>query len=261
MHRNVCGRSGLLLSILGFIASWQPGAVGQDADSKLDSRCDPTSLVVVIDVGHTATASGALSARGVPEFQFNLALGQAIESALKAAGLHHVHLSIVTEGARTQLAARTMQANALKPDFFISIHHDDVQRRYYQQWTFDGKERSYSDKFSGYSIFVSSYNADVRASTRFATFLGDQLKSHGMHPTMHHAEKIPGEGRELVDLDRGIYRYDQLYVLRHVNSPAILFEAGIITNRDEELALGSTQRREAVAQVVLATIKRYCGPR
>jgi len=40
-------------------------------------------------------------------------------------------------------------------DLFISIHHDDVQPVYYSKWDYNGKTYHFSDKFAGYSIFVS----------------------------------------------------------------------------------------------------------
>jgi N-acetylmuramoyl-L-alanine amidase. len=43
--------------------------------------------------------------------------------------------------------------------------------------------------------------------------------------------------RLLVDPEAGVYRYDQLIVLRQTHVPAVLLEAGSIINRNEELLL------------------------
>jgi N-acetylmuramoyl-L-alanine amidase len=43
---------------------------------------------------------------------------------------------------------------------------------------------------------------------------------------LHHAEPVAGESRELIDRALGIYRYDELAVLRTATMPAVLFEAG-----------------------------------
>ena len=40
----------------------------------------------MIDVGHTVAVPGAMSARGVPEYAFNLQLGQDIKQGLSDAG-------------------------------------------------------------------------------------------------------------------------------------------------------------------------------
>ena len=39
-------------------------------------------------------------------------------------------------------------------------------------------------------------------------------------PTFHHAEPIKGENRELVNRDLGIYRFDDLIVLKSAATPA-----------------------------------------
>ena len=46
------------------------------------SSCNRASFRTVIDVGHTLESPGALSARGVPEYEFNLKLAKAIEQKL-----------------------------------------------------------------------------------------------------------------------------------------------------------------------------------
>jgi N-acetylmuramoyl-L-alanine amidase len=40
--------------------------------------------------------------------------------------------------------------------------------------------------------------------------------------------------RKLVDATAGVYRYDQLIVLRRTRMPAVLLEAGSIVDRQEE---------------------------
>ena len=114
-----------------------------------------------------------------------------------------------------------------------------VPDRFLQKWEFNGVERSYSDRFKGHSIFVSHDNADYRDSLQFARLLGQKLKDRGLKYTPHYVEKFMGSRqRILVDADVGVYRYDQLIVLKNNRIPAALLEAGSIINRDEELADG-----------------------
>ena len=49
--------------------------------------------------------------------------------------------------------------------------------------------------------------------------------------------------RELLDAQAGVYRYDQLIVLKDTRMPAVLLEAGSIVNRDEELLLATPERQ------------------
>ena len=48
--------------------------------------CEPAKFRIVVDVGHTAQSEGAISARNVSEFVYNLRLAQRIEEKLKAEG-------------------------------------------------------------------------------------------------------------------------------------------------------------------------------
>jgi len=47
------------------------------------------------------------------------------------------------------------------------VHPDDVQPKYYGSWQYNGKTLHFSDKFSGYSLFMSYMNAYPAKSLRF----------------------------------------------------------------------------------------------
>ena len=70
-----------------------------------------------------------------------------------------------------------------------------------------------------------------------------------------------GYRRDLVDSTAGVYRYDNLIVLEKTEMPAVLLEAGSISNRDEELAMASVERQDMVIGAVTEAVKEYCGPR
>jgi N-acetylmuramoyl-L-alanine amidase len=109
---------------------------------------------VAVDAGHTVGNPGASSARGIPEFQFNLALAQALHGALLA---NDCQVTMVNEdGDIGALKERTAKAGNAR--LFVSIHHDSVQPHYFETWEFEGTDRHYSDRFSGYSLFVSRDN-------------------------------------------------------------------------------------------------------
>jgi hypothetical protein len=67
--------------------------------------------------------------------------------------------------------------------------------------------------------------------------------------------------RVLVDADAGVYRYDQLIVLRSTRMSAVLLEAGSIINRDEELELGTPERRSLTSDAVAAAVESFCALR
>jgi len=122
------------------------------------AACDPARFKVAVDVGHTVENQGATSARGVKEYVFNLRLAMQMEQALKEAGFAQTHFFVMHGTTRAQLFKRAERANALGVDVFVSIHHNDVQEQYKSKWEHEGETRSYSDQFSGHSLFVSREN-------------------------------------------------------------------------------------------------------
>jgi N-acetylmuramoyl-L-alanine amidase len=79
-----------------------------------------------------------------------------------------------------------------------------------------------------------------------------------MHFTLHHAEQIGGENRQLLDRKRGIYRFDDLIVLKGFNGPAVLLEAAVVINRDEEIVAASEQRHQVIADSIGDALDSYC---
>jgi N-acetylmuramoyl-L-alanine amidase len=226
------------------------------------SSCDRQHFRTIVDVGHTAAKGGALSARGVYEYEFNLRLAKQIEQKLLAAGFERTVLLITAEAPRAGLFKRVARANAMTADLFLSIHHDAVPDGFLQKWQYEGQEHGYSDRFHGHSIFISNDNPNRGRSLVFAKLLGDQLKARGLIYTPHYTEKIMGHWRhELVDAEAGVYRYDQLVVLRSTRMPAVLLEAGSIVNRDEELELGTPERQALTTDAVADAVESFCGSR
>ena len=226
------------------------------------AACDPAKFRIVLDVGHTAESEGAISARNVAEFVFNLRLAQRIVEKLKAEGFPKARL-LVTEGkARPSLFKRVAAANALNANLLLSIHHDSVPDSMLEEWEFNGKKSHFSDRFSGYSVFVSHDNPDFQTSFRFADLVAKEMKAEGLDYAKQYTLPIMGKNRhELLDKETGVYRYDQLVVLRMTRMPAVLLEAGSISNRDEELEMMSPERQDLIAGGVTEAVKEFCDPR
>jgi N-acetylmuramoyl-L-alanine amidase len=241
----------------------EPRAASNPAASKpIATLCDPAKFRIVVDVGHTAKSEGAISARGVPEFAFNLHLAQRIEAKLKAAGFAGTRL-LVTEGnSRPSLVRRVTVANDLPADLFLSIHHDSVPNKLLEDWEFEGNKRHFSDRFSGYSVWVSRNNPDFKTSLAFAELLARQMKAHGMNYAHQYTEAIMGHYQHpLLNKETGVYSYDELIVLRKTHMPAVLLEAGSIINRDEELKMDSPERRDIISNGVATAVKQFCDSR
>ena len=223
------------------------------------STCDRAKFRIVLDVGHTAESEGATSARNVPEFVFNLRLAQRIEQKLKAEGFAETRL-LLTEGkARPSLIKRVAKANNLNANLFLSIHHDSVPNSLLENWEFEGKKSHFSDRFSGYSVFVSRNNPDFKTSLSFAELVAKEMKVQGLEYAKQYTQAIMGRYQHpLLNKKTGVYSYDQLVVLRSTQMPAVLLEAGSIINRDEELKMNSPERQDIVGSAVAAAANEFC---
>ena len=205
---------------------------------------------IAIDVGHYHKKPGAISARGVAEFNYNLRLAKDIETALKREG--HSTMLIGDDGRSENLGSRAPRANGW--DLFISIHHDSVQSRFIEPWIFEGEARGYSDRFSGFSLFVSRLHPNVAASLKCASAIGAALRGEGFTPSRYHADPVQGENRPFADEVNGVHYFDNLAVLKTARVPALLFEAGVIVNRDEELVMRDPAARAKIAAAVVSGV-------
>jgi N-acetylmuramoyl-L-alanine amidase len=204
--------------------------------------------VIAIDVGHSKSSPGAISARGIPEFEFNRGLASVVLNKLSSDSINA--FLIGADGQKLALRKRSEQASAGNATFLLSIHHDSVKPQYLQKWHWQGGIHRYSDKHSGYSLLVSRKNVDSTLSLRCASEIGAALRKQGFHPSPHHAERIPGESKEWADEKNGVYYYDNLSVLKNANCPAVILEAGIIVNRNDEQEIQTAKTRQAIANSV-----------
>lgn len=198
---------------------------------------------VAVDVGHTHVSPGATSARGIGEFEFNRVLADAVGSALAERGLSVRPINF--DGRIASLDERPQQAAG--SDFFLSVHHDSVQPQWLEEWVWEDEVRSFSDRYTGFSLFVSRNNPDPDTSLRCASAIGARLQRLGFVPATHHADSLPGQARPYADQDNAVHYYDNLVVLYRTALPAVLFEAGIIKHRAEELLLRDPVRQARMA--------------
>ena len=225
-------------------------------------KCDHAKFRIILDVGHTAESYGAMSARNVSEFEYNLKLGKRIDEKLKSEGFADTILLVTTGKARPSLMKRVAVANKKGADLFVSIHHDSVPGLYVEKWEFNGKKSSFNDFFGGYSVFVSQRNPRYAASLKFAKLLGNQMAARELQFARQYDQWFMGKyRRELLDIDAGVYRYDELIVLRMTQMPAVLLESGSIINRGEELVMASDEHKRKVSAAVAAAAADYCETR
>lgn len=203
---------------------------------------------LAIDVGHGLADGGAHSARGRPEFAFNLDLARLLAAEVKQRGI--VVRPVNFDGRIASLAARPAVARG--SDFFFSIHHDSINEAYLQPWQWRGQTLTHTTVKRGFGLFISAANPNPENSLLCASTVGAQLRRAGFVPSDWHGRK-----HAPADAANGVWYYDNLVVLHRTTLPAILFEAGVIKHRDEELALRDPRRQARMADA-LATGLAAC---
>ena len=208
--------------------------------------------VILLDSGHNPPKSGAISVRGIYEFDYNDQFTAMLAEALRKASFH-VELTRLPDKS-IQLNARADLANRLMPELFLSLHHDSAQLVHLE--SFDINEiTAYRTKkrITGYSIFVSRENAQFQHSMLFARQLGEHLLQLGRKPSLHHAENIEGENYELLDEALGIYQAG-FVVLKKTKVPAVLLEVGVIVDEDDEAYISNPKNREKMVQAIVDAV-------
>jgi N-acetylmuramoyl-L-alanine amidase len=245
----------------------------------LGASCNLTMrkvLVIVLDVGHVPREpgercyrlmpercpSGQPSARGVPEYDFNIELAQRIKQELVRADFISTHVLTTEVAGRSGLNQRADRANSINADIFFSIHHDGVDDKYLRPWMYNGEEHFFFDESKGFSLHISSpRNRRYKESIYVARILADNLIRSGLDFTRVHEPSNPVGARvPFLDPTRGIYqRDDNLIVLENTHMPSVLLEAGVIVNRNEELLVSSPAYREIIAAAVTETVTEFCN--
>jgi N-acetylmuramoyl-L-alanine amidase len=267
--RRTATKLGVILAIallaIALVATASQGVRAEDhrrATEVTPDTCPRSTFRVVVDVGHTVDVPGAMSARGIAEYAFNLQLARDINQGLLEAGFQQTVLMITAAAPWRGLVERAARANSLHANLFIAIHHDSVPDNLKQNWEYAGLKNQFNDNYPGYAIFISNENADPAGSLQFGSLLGRELESRGLHYTPHYTLALMGHRRRiLVDAEAGVYRYDQLIVLRRTRMPAVLLEAGSIVNRQEELELGTPERRSLTRAAIVAAVENFCAAR
>ncbi len=177
-----------------------------------------------------------ISASGRPEFEFNLELAMKVREALLREGI--AVRMIGERGDYAQLHHRTRDARGA--DLFLSIHHDSVQERYL----------AIAHRFAGFSLFVSRRNPRAQEGLACASAIGERMRTAGLTPSRYHADPVLGESRPFADEANGVHWFDNLAVAHTAGMPAVLVEAGVIVNREEESRMRDPAVQAAIAQAV-----------
>jgi len=181
--------------------------------------------IICVDPGHGGMDSGATGNTGSKEKDNTLAIGLLLRDRLEKNGAIVIMTrdsdkEVSYPGASTdeELSARVDAANEAGADIFVSIHNDSFA--------------------NSSAAGTSTYHYGDSESSRLAGHVQKRLVE------------------ELGTKDRGA-RFASFYTIRYTDMPAILVEAGFISNPEEEVLLASVDGRFRAAESIFQGIVKY----
>jgi N-acetylmuramoyl-L-alanine amidase len=199
-------------------------------------KAEPFALVV-LDPGHGGTDSGAM-AGGVSEKDLTLDIAQRLERLLGSQG---VATTMTRVGdSYVALADRAALANRTKDAIFVSIHLNEGARP-----MASGVETYFAPQQTTGGLRLASWLPFLQT--------GDQPNVESQSLAGFIQEELVTETRAN---NRGT-KAEQFYVLANVHHPAVLVEAGFLTNKDDVAKLSDMNYREELAAAISSGILRY----
>jgi N-acetylmuramoyl-L-alanine amidase len=203
---------------------------------------------IVIDPGHGGHEKGVRGPGGTLEKDVALTIARLIESELK--GKYHVALTR-SDDYWLEVARRTDVANHYEADVFISIHTGG----------------SFLHKASGINIYyykkttmppVSSGGARTKnPAVDEGRVLWDLMQEKHVGASRLLARKLKNSITERIAFSHSKIGTAPLLVLRGADMPAVLIEAGYLTNPSEEKHLRDKQVLQDFAQAIVSGIKEF----
>jgi N-acetylmuramoyl-L-alanine amidase len=240
--RNVLAVVGLLLMIVSLV--WisfhqEKRPAGYRESKPTQAQTSKPFAVVVLDPGHGGQDSGAMCG-GVMEKDLTMDVARRVDRLLDSEGV--ATLMTRLGDSYVSLADRAAFGNRVKDSIFISIHFNE-----------DNKPVA-----SGVETYYAAHQ--IASGSTLASWLPFFSRPPSNSPKPE-SQSLAGFIQEALvartrSIDRGT-QAKQFFVIANVTSPAVLIEAGFITNKDELSKLANEDYRDQLAAAVADGILRY----
>ncbi len=281
---SLCALPLLAIAFFSACATPIPESDQNPSGSSRESTAVPGDIVIMLDPGHGGHNTGAPSYSDVPEKLLNNQLCAAIAIALVRRGFRIAYTRRPGQDLFVSTLRRAEMANVLRPDLFLSIHHN---------------RDLYSSETRGYSFHYSSYRPGLDESGTYITVAGQIYEDFVGESTLNNLTYAfyRDQGKlEVVNLFRSeFFVYDRspcpvavasgriayaladafgkldfieparkgaveekdFVVLRKTQVPSVMIEAGYISNADEERLVSDPVNRQAMAEAVATALTHY----
>jgi N-acetylmuramoyl-L-alanine amidase len=214
--------------------------------------------IVVIDAGHGGRDPGATSVSGqVHEKDLTLILAQAVRDELVKRG--RVRVAMTRDDDRyLTLDDRAAVARRLNASMFVSIHIDSAANPLARGASVYSLSDVASDAEAAALAARENGNGDGRVGRGVDAMLADLAMRSQMSASADLASRLVNKAAGRVELRPNPHRFAAFHVLRRADAPAVLFEAGYLSNADDEVLLREPNERAktvlALAQAIEADV-------
>jgi N-acetylmuramoyl-L-alanine amidase len=223
----------------------------------------PGRPIVLIDAGHGGTDPGATSVSGeIAEKQLTLQLARELRDRLANNGRVRVALTRDDDRHLT-LAQRSMLARRLGASLYVSLHMDSAPNPLARgasvyslsEVASDVEAARLAETVNAGGDLASGGNGSVRA------ILSDLALRSQMTASADFAERLVRNAQGRVLLRPEPHRFADFHVLRSAGVPAVLFEAGYISNVDDEALLRDPEQRARIVAALARAIEAHVAAR
>ena len=212
--------------------------------------------IVVIDAGHGGRDPGATSVSGqVSEKDLALALARELRDDLVRRG--RVRVAMTRDDDRyLSLDERASVARRLDAAMFVSLHMDSAPNPLARGATVYSLSDVASDEEA--ARLAAKENAGAAADAfdgSVQAMLSDLAMQSQMSASADLAARLVHKSAGRFELRPNPHRFAAFHVLRRSAAPAVLFEAGYISNADDELLLRSPEQRSKIALALAQAIE------
>lgn len=212
--------------------------------------------IIVIDAGHGGRDPGAISVSGeVSEKDLTLALARELRDDLVKDG--RVRVAMTRDDDRyLTLEQRAAVARRLDAGMFVSLHIDSAPNPLARGATVYSLSDVASDaEAARVAESENRGSADDASDGSVQAMLSDLAMQSQMSASANLAARLVNKSAGRFELRPNPHRFAAFHVLRRADAPAVLFEAGYISNADDELLLRSPQQRTKIAHALAQAIE------
>ena len=212
--------------------------------------------IVVIDAGHGGRDPGATSVSGqVAEKDLTLALARELRDDLVKRGRVRVAMTRNDDRYLT-LDERAAVARRLNAALFVSLHMDSAPNPLARGATVYSLSDVASDAEAARLAAAQNAGAEADSSgSSIQAMLSDLAMQGQMGASADFAARLVNRATGQVELRPNPHRFAAFHVLRRAEAPAVLFEAGYVSNADDEVLLRTPEQRSKIALALAQAIE------